>query len=105
MPVRRGIAEVAGVPRSVMRAFSRRRAEIDAALAERGTSGARAAEAAALATRRAKDRRVTADLLVGEWRRRADAFGFGQPELALVVGHHRRVVGELAWTDLFERLA
>ncbi len=46
------------MPRPVMRAFSRRRAEIDAALAERGTSGARAAEAAALATRRVKDPRV-----------------------------------------------
>jgi conjugative relaxase-like TrwC/TraI family protein len=55
-PVRRGIAEVVGVPRDVMRAFSRRRAEIDAALAERGTSGARAAEAAALATRRRRIR-------------------------------------------------
>src|SRR3954454_8426510 len=88
--VRRGIAEVIGFPRPVMRAFSRRRAEIDAALAERGTSGARAAEAAALATRRAKDRRVTADTLVREWRRRAEELCFGQPEIALVVGHRRR---------------
>ena len=71
-PVRRGIAEVVGVPRSVMRAFSRRRAEIDAALAERGTSGARAAEAAALATRRAKDPRVDAE---HARRRVADARG------------------------------
>ena len=42
----------------VLRAFSRRRAEIEAALAERGTSGPRAAEAAALATRQAKDERA-----------------------------------------------
>ncbi len=76
--VRRGIAEVVGVPRPVMRAFSRRRAEIDAALAERGTTGARAAEAAALATRRVKDPRVAADTLVGEWRERAEELGFGQ---------------------------
>src|SRR5215203_5956094 len=48
-PVRRGIAEVGGVPKPVLRVFSRRRAEIDAALAERGTTGAKAAEAAALA--------------------------------------------------------
>ena len=40
MPVRNGIAELAGVPKPVLRAFSRRRAEIEAALAERGTSGA-----------------------------------------------------------------
>ena len=88
--VRRGIAEVAGVPRSVTRAFSRRKAEIDAALAERGTSGARAAEAAALATRRAKDPRVVAEALTREWRARAEALGFGERELGLVVGRSRR---------------
>src|SRR3954452_15045705 len=82
-PVRKGIAEVIGVPRPVMRVFSRRRAEIDAALAERGTSGARAAEAAALATRRVKDPRVTADMLADDWRRRADELGFGTTELQL----------------------
>ena len=54
LPVRNGIAELVGVPKPVLRAFSRRRAEIQAALAERGTSGPRAAEAAALATRQAK---------------------------------------------------
>jgi conjugative relaxase-like TrwC/TraI family protein len=64
-PVRRALAEVLGVPRSVMTAFSRRRVEIKASLAERGTSGARAAEAAAaLATRRAKDRRLRPHELV-----------------------------------------
>ena len=45
---------------------------------ERGTSGPRAAEAAALATRRAKDARVTAETLVAEWRARAAELGFGQ---------------------------
>ena len=57
LPVRNGIAELVGVPKPVLRAFSRRRAEIQAALAERGTSGPRAAEAAALATRQAKRER------------------------------------------------
>ena len=38
-PVRRGIAEIAGVPAPVLRAFSRRRAEIEAGLARHGTSG------------------------------------------------------------------
>src|SRR5215203_4790245 len=47
-PVRKGIAEVVGVRRRVLIGFSRRRAEIEAALEQRGTSGARAAEAAAL---------------------------------------------------------
>ena len=80
-PVRGGIAEVVGVPRPVLRAFSRRRAEIEAALAERGTSGPRAAEAAALATRRMKDAASAAEELVGEWRARAAELGFGREEL------------------------
>jgi conjugative relaxase-like TrwC/TraI family protein len=97
-PVRRGIAEVVGVPRPVLRAFSRRRAEIDAALAERGTSGARAAEAAALATRRVKDPNVVAEDLEWEWRIRADALGFGPAELAIVArGAQQR--GELDGRD------
>ena len=76
-PVRKGIAEVVGVPRAVMKAFSRRRAEIDAALEARGTSGARAAEAAALATRAVKSK-VDAGELVDEWRVRAAELGFGE---------------------------
>lgn len=51
LTVRQGIAELAGVPRPVLQAFSRRRAEMEAAMGERGVSSARAAEAAALATR------------------------------------------------------
>src|SRR5215213_3893233 len=70
-PVRDGISEVVGVPAAVRKAFSRRRADIEAALEDRGSSGARAAEAAALATRRAKDRSVEAESLVSGWRARA----------------------------------
>ena len=54
-PVRNGIAEIAGVPPTVLRAFSRRRADIEAELERRGTSSAAAAQVAALATRRGKD--------------------------------------------------
>ena len=105
-PVRRGIAEVVGVPRDVMKAFSRRRAEIEAALVERGTSGARAAEAAALATRKVKDPRVNADTLVVEWRERAEALGFGRHEVERVVGRARpREIDEEVWSRVGERLA
>ncbi len=105
--VRRGIAEVAGVPRTVTRAFSRRKAEIDAALAEHGTSGARAAEAAALATRRAKDPHVVAEALTREWRTRAEALGFGERELGLVVGRARRrsVLETRDWQAAMDYLA
>jgi conjugative relaxase-like TrwC/TraI family protein len=69
--VRDGIAEVVSVPADVMRAFSRRRAAIEASLADRGTDGPRAAEPAALATCRTKDHDVDPQRLVAEWRDRA----------------------------------
>src|SRR5918998_1370023 len=85
-PVRDGIAEVVGVPAAVRKAFSRRRADIEAALEDRGSSGARAAEAAALATRRIKDRSVEVDSLVSGWRARARELGFGPEEMRAVIG-------------------
>ena len=85
-PVRKGVAEVVGVRRRVLAGFSRRRAEIEAALEQRGTSGARAAEAAALATRRPKDPAGVARELTGEWRTRAAELGLGRGEIALITG-------------------
>jgi conjugative relaxase-like TrwC/TraI family protein len=105
-PVRKGIAEVVGVPRPVLREFSRRRADIEAALKERGTSGARAAEAAALATRRVKDATVRPEDLVSEWRARAEALGLGRDELALIVGRGVPLpLDAEMWTSIFDRLA
>ncbi len=75
-PVRNGIADVRGVPQPVLRAFSRRRAEIDRALAERGERSARSAQIATLDTRRAKDYEVEPASLRSEWRRRARTLGF-----------------------------
>jgi len=51
---RSGLGEVAGVPQEVLRAFSKRRVEVEKALADRGLDSARAAEVAALNTRGAK---------------------------------------------------
>jgi conjugative relaxase-like TrwC/TraI family protein len=105
-PVRKGIAEVVGVPGPVLRAFSRRRAEIEAALDARGTSGARAAEAAALATRRAKDARVGPDDLAAEWRSRAEALGLGPNELARIVGRTGPTRPDsVPWERAFDELA
>lgn len=70
-PVRRGVAEVAGIPPAVLRAFSRRRAEIEQELAQRGETSAKAAHIAALDTRRAKDYAVPAVELQQRWRERA----------------------------------
>jgi conjugative relaxase-like TrwC/TraI family protein len=72
--VRNGIADVARVPPAVLRAFSRRRVEIEAELARRGTRSAAAAQVATLETRRRKDYGVTPDQLVPEWRHELRAF-------------------------------
>ena len=54
--VRRGAAEVEGVPDETLRTFSRRRAEVEAQMSDRGAHSAKAAQIAALSTRKAKDR-------------------------------------------------
>jgi conjugative relaxase-like TrwC/TraI family protein len=106
LTVRGGIAEVAGVPKPLQRAFSRRRAEIEAALAEQGTSSARAAEAAALATRQTKDKRTSIDALAIEWRTRAGDLGFGQPELGRALGsRQRRLPGDADIDRIFDVVA
>ena len=85
-PVRNGIADVDGVPADVLRAFSRRRAQIEAALEERGASGPRAAQAAALDTRRRKEHDVDPAMLVPAWRARAEELGFGHEQLEALLG-------------------
>jgi conjugative relaxase-like TrwC/TraI family protein len=74
-PVVNGAADVIGVPKELVRHFSRRRAEIEAALAETGSSSARAAQVATLQTRRAKDYQVEPDALRDRWL--ADAASLG----------------------------
>jgi hypothetical protein len=81
-PVCRGAADVAGVSRPVVEAFSQRREQIRRWLAESGGHSARAAQAAALATRPAKEPGVGEATLRGRWRQRADGLGFGDRELA-----------------------
>jgi conjugative relaxase-like TrwC/TraI family protein len=106
LPVRNGIAELVGVPKPVLRAFSRRRAEIQAALAEHGTSGPRAAEAAALATRQAKRGDVTIDELVADWRARAVELGLDHGSVERLVGRvHAQDPDDAVWQQTFAELA
>ncbi len=74
-----GRFEIAGVSRGVVEAFSTRRAEIEAAMEERGLGATaenpRVAERAALMTRAAK-RDVDRDALRGVWERQAADLGF-----------------------------
>ena len=80
-----GRFEIAGVPRRVIEAFSTRRAEIEAAMAERGlgpTSGnQRLAERAALMTRAAK-RETDKEALREIWEKQAAGLGFDARALA-----------------------
>jgi conjugative relaxase-like TrwC/TraI family protein len=106
LPVRNGIADLVGVPKPLLRAFSRRRAEITAAMAQRGTSGPRAAEAAALATRQAKAASNAVADLEATWRERAAELGFGNDDLERLLGRVRGVqLDARVWARIFDHLA
>jgi conjugative relaxase-like TrwC/TraI family protein len=84
--VKNGLADIEGVPRSVIDAFSTRRAEIEADLQEYGLSGAKAAQQAVYMTRPAKDSTVDATDLTARWRTQADTLGFDADALATTLG-------------------
>ena len=76
--VSRGMAELDGVPKSLLRAFSTRRREIEHQMAATGATSARSAEVAALATRSAKDAAVAGATTVGlrqRWLAQVDGLG------------------------------
>lgn len=81
-PVRRGIADIRGISKKTLRAFSRHRAEIEAHMAQRGETTARAARAATYATRKAKDASIDPEGLLPEWRERARALRLDEVALA-----------------------
>ena len=88
-PVRNGCADLAGVPKAVVREFSRRRGEIEQRLAEHGASSAKAAQTATLETRKAKDYGVTVGALQDDWRHRAAAKALTGEELRGLFGRAR----------------
>ena len=81
-----GTAEVDGIPRSVLRGFSRRREQIEAELASHGATGARAAQLATSATRPAKPSGVDPVTLAGLWQARARELGFDPADLHQALG-------------------
>jgi conjugative relaxase-like TrwC/TraI family protein len=86
-PVEKGIADISGFREEELRAFSTRRAEIIAAAGE-GAS-ARAMQIATLATRKAKDRDLTAESTREAWRARAEDLGLTRERIADRLGHER----------------
>ncbi len=83
-----GYADVRGIERPVIEHFSQRRVEIIDALAERGVSGAKAAEVAAYRTREAKDYGVDPDQRQLEWAARAQEFGLSRESIAELTSEH-----------------
>lgn len=79
-----GVIDVEGMDSVVVRAFSRRRADIEAALAEQHASSPKAAQLAALTTRPSKDLATSFESLVPHWRARAATMGWGPEQLAVV---------------------
>jgi hypothetical protein len=80
----RGIAEIAGIPKPVLRHFSRRRQQVEAHLAEVGFTSGKAAQVATYATRTAKDRSTSSLSLWMEWRQRAAALGLDEHRLGAI---------------------
>ncbi|MEX2504947.1 MAG: MobF family relaxase, partial [Egicoccus sp.] len=70
-----GAADIAGVDRNVIEAFSQRRRAIVQTLCERGEDSAKAAQVATLDTRQAKDGKVSEAQLRAGWRARAATLG------------------------------
>jgi conjugative relaxase-like TrwC/TraI family protein len=84
-PIHNGTAEIAGVPPPVLRAFSRRRVEIEGAMADRGEHSAKAAQVATLDSRQAKDYDVSPESLRDRWSEQARRLGFDRDDLSAVL--------------------
>ncbi len=90
---RGGTADIEGISRDVIRAFSRRRAQIEARMHERGEHSSRAAATATLDTRPSKDHATSTDDLRTEWRERANSLGLDA--VALDALTHQRQLHQL----------
>jgi len=97
-PVKNGHADVAGIPRTAIEHFSRRRGEIIAELARRGEEGAAAAQAVTLATRVGKAAGVDEPTLRERWEIRGEEVGYGPEQVAQLLANaaRREVVPRLA---------
>lgn len=79
-PTRNDAAEVAGIPRRVLKTFSQRREQMDEWLEANGRTGPAAADEAMLATRTAKPSTDLATLTAA-WHQRATEAGFSPADL------------------------
>ena len=105
-PVAKGCADVAGIPRDLIEVFSQRRAEIVDRMEARAEHSPKAAQIAALDTRKAKTYDVDANALRADWADRALDAGFGVPDVAeLLERGIRREPQVWSIAELFDDLA
>jgi conjugative relaxase-like TrwC/TraI family protein len=93
-PVVNGIADVTLIPDPVLRTFSKRREEIEAQMAEVGATSAKAAQAAALLTRRTKSHEVDPDSLRTRWRAEAAEAGLRLHDVAAALTQPPRTASD-----------
>jgi conjugative relaxase-like TrwC/TraI family protein len=91
-PIRNGMADIDGVDPALIRAFSKRRVEIEAQLETTGDSTPRAAQIATLDTRQSKDYSVEPQSLTERWDAEAREVGFDRRHLARVLRHRPPVI-------------
>ncbi|MDP8961936.1 MAG: relaxase domain-containing protein [Actinomycetota bacterium] len=87
-PMTNGYADLAGVPRSLIDAFSRRRQAILQRLDELGETSAKAAQVATLETRAVKEGQASEADLRRAWAARAELVGFDRAELDHLLHRH-----------------
>lgn len=84
-PVRKGAADIEGVPTAAIKAFSKRRAEVRSHLEAASPTG-RQREVAALKTRQAKDYSVSPRRLLPAWKETAEGAGLDRGVLQSTLG-------------------
>jgi conjugative relaxase-like TrwC/TraI family protein len=102
-PDSKGNFRISQVPRDLERHFSKRRAQIEAVMNERGTTSAKAAEIAALNTRKAKES-ANATTLRATWRSESLAFGVTAQYLADLAQHPAPEPAPIPTQAIIERL-
>ena len=94
---------IAGVPQTVEKEFSIRRQQIKEALGAKGLKSAKAAEVAALSTRKGKEP-TTREELFADWQARAVAHGFDREAVLALRGVPRQQVEKLDLDEILSKL-
>lgn len=93
---------IKGIPAELEEEFSKRRAQIEAALDAKGFSGAKASEIAALDTRKGKEV-LDSEILQGEWRKIAGEHGVSAESVSALRGE-RGITSNDVESDVFKKL-